>query len=113
MTQCKKDDDPTPDELIIGIWQAVEVDGEAVPADEIFTFEFEESSVFEWCYTDETESYCYEGEWNWLGANRDKINIEITDEDNYSYSINIEIERLDNTHLDLILDDEPAKFIRL
>ena len=114
LTQCKKDDDPTPDELLIGIWQAVEIDGDAVPPDESLTFEFEANQDFAWCYTYENDSYCYDGEWNWLGDDRDRINIEISDEDGYEYSINLEIERLDQSHLDIETSyNETIKFIKL
>jgi hypothetical protein len=113
LTQCKKDDDPTPNELLIGIWQAVEIDGEVAPPDEIITFEFEPNQDFEWCYTYENDHYCYYGEWNWLGTNYDKINLEISDEDGYEYSFNLEIERLDESHLDVELYNELVKFIKL
>lgn len=113
MTQCKKDDEKTPNELIIGVWQVVEIGGDVVPADEVFTYEFEADQGLEICYTDETETYCYDGEWNWLGTDYDKLNVEYTDEDGYAYSVNLEVERLDESNLEMVYDGELAKFIKL
>ena len=110
LTQCKKDD-PSPDELLIGIWQWVEAGGET--PDGILAVEFEADHDFEWCYTYEFEPECYDGVWNWMGDDFDSINLEI-DYGSYDYSINMEIERLDETHLDVRFDGEAlVRFIKL
>jgi hypothetical protein len=88
---CKKDKD-NQDDLLVGEWELVEVDGDK-PDDEI-TFRFDADKDFRFCYDDGVDKYCYNGEWDWTDSDKDEVEMHWEDEFGDDYHANLKIDKL-------------------
>ncbi len=95
-TGCKKDKDSNTD-LLVGEWELVKIDG-VTPTVYSLSFEFEKNEDFTLCQQYGSQSYCYNGSWEWGNSDEDEIEMK-WDDGSTSYSASFDVEELSKDEL--------------
>lgn len=110
-TGCNKDDSPSNNDLLLGEWETVRVDGApASQSDYNLSFDFEENGEVELCSTFEyggnDVNICQDGMWEWENDEQTELELSYTyeyDGVTYTYELELDIDEITEDTLEGIL----------